>query len=190
MFNGTIASLETNHTFPKLRVFDVSNYNFSGTLPRAYIKNFKGIVITNVNDGLQYMSDSNRNSYYDSVVVTIKGFDLELERILTTFTTLDLSNKKFEGDIPTIIGELKSLKGLNLSFNKITGPIPQSFVGLENLEWLDLFSNKLTGEIPEALTNLYSLAVLNLSLNQLEGVIPSGKSRAMWIAFVKTMSQG
>jgi len=85
MFNGTISGLETNHTFPKLRVFYVSNNNFSGTLPRAYIKNFKGMVITNVNDGLQYMSYSNRNSYYDSVVVTIKGFDLELERILTTF---------------------------------------------------------------------------------------------------------
>ncbi|XP_039690728.1 receptor-like protein 6 isoform X2 [Medicago truncatula] len=173
-FNGTISCLKTNQTFPKLRVFDVSNNNFSGSLPTTYIKNFKGMVMTNVNDGLQYMINSNRYSYYDSVVVTIKGFDLELERILTTFTTLDLSKNKFEGEIPIIIGELKSLIGLNLSFNKITGPIPQSFVGLENLEWLDLSSNKLTGEIPEALTNLYSLSVLNLSLNQLEGAIPSG----------------
>jgi len=172
-FNGTISSLKPNHTFPKLRVFDVSNNNFSGTLPTTYLKNFKGMVRMNSNDDLQYMNSSYR--YYDSVVVTIKGFDFELDRILTTFTTLDLSNNKFVGDIPTIIGDLKSLRGLNLSYNKIIGPIPQSFGCLENLEWLDLSSNKLTGEIPEALTNLYSLSVLNLSLNQLEGIIPSGK---------------
>jgi len=99
--NGTISSLKTNHPFPKLRVFDVSNNNFSGTLPTTYLKNFKGMVMTNVNDDLQYMGDSIGFSYYDSVVVTIKGFDFELDRILTTFTTLDLSSNKFVGDIPT-----------------------------------------------------------------------------------------
>ena len=47
----------------------------------------------------------------------MKGLSMELTRILTTFTTIDLSNNMFEGEIPKFIGELTSLKGLNLSNN-------------------------------------------------------------------------
>lgn len=171
--HGAITCSSTKHTFPKLRIFDVSNNNFSGPLPASCIKNFQGMM--KVNDkkiDLQYM----RNGYYnDSVVVIVKGFFMELTRILTTFTTIDLSNNMFEGEIPQVIGELNSLKGLNLSNNGITGSIPQSLSHLRNLEWLDLSCNQLTGEIPVALTNLNFLSVLNLSQNHLEGIIPKGQ---------------
>jgi len=100
---------------------------------------------------------------------------MELTRILTTFTTIDLSNNMFEGEIPKVIGELNSLKGLNVSNNRITGTIPQSLSHLRNLEWLDLSRNQLTGEIPVALTNLNFLSFLNLSQNHLEGIIPEGQ---------------
>ena len=113
--------------------------------------------------------------YIDSVMVVMKGQYMELERVLTIFTTIDLSNNMFEGKLPKVIGELHSLKGLNLSHNAITGPIPRSFGNLRNLEWLDLSWNRLKGEIPVALINLNFLAVLNLSQNRLEGIIPTGK---------------
>ncbi|AES99988.1 putative leucine-rich repeat-containing, plant-type, leucine-rich repeat domain, L [Medicago truncatula] len=171
--HGAITCSSTKHSFPKLRIFDASNNNFSGPLPTSCIKNFQGMI--NVNDkktDLQYM----RNGYYnDSVVVIVKGFFMELKRILTTFTTIDLSNNMFEGRIPQVIGELYSLKGLNLSNNGITGSIPQSLSNLRNLEWLDLSRNRLTGEIPAALTNLNFLSFLNLSQNHLEGIIPTGQ---------------
>ncbi|XP_024640773.2 receptor-like protein 9DC3 [Medicago truncatula] len=172
--HGAITCSSTKHTFPKLRIFDVSNNNFSGPLPTSCIKNFQGMMNVNDNNtGLQYMGDS--YYYNDSVVVTVKGFFIELTRILTAFTTIDLSNNMFEGEIPQVIGELNSLKGLNLSNNGITGSIPQSLSHLRNLEWLDLSCNQLTGEIPEALTNLNFLSVLNLSQNHLEGIIPKGQ---------------
>ena len=172
--HGAITCSTTNHPFPKLRIFDVSNNNFSGPLPTSCIKKFQGMM--NVNDsqiGLQYMGKS--DYYNDSVVVTIKGFSMELTKILTTFTTIDLSNNLFEGEIPQVIGELHSLKGLNLSINGIKGNIPQSLSHLKNLEWLDLSRNQLTGEIPMALTNLNFLSFLNLSENHLEGIIPTGQ---------------
>jgi hypothetical protein len=100
---------------------------------------------------------------------------MELTRILTTFTTIDLSKNKLEGEISNVIGELNSLKGLNLSHNGITGTIPQSLSNLRNLEWLDLSMNQLTGEIPVALTNLNFLSFLNLSQNMFEGMIPTSK---------------
>ncbi|KAH1212587.1 Receptor-like protein 9DC3 [Glycine max] len=172
-FHGVITSFGAKYPFPRLRIFYVSNNNFSGPLPASYIKNFQGMVSVNDNQtGLKYMG--NQNLYNDSVVVVMKGRYMELERILSIFTTIDLSNNMFEGELPKVIGELHSLKGLNLSHNAITGTIPGSFGNLRNLEWLDLSWNQLKGEIPVALINLNFLAVLNLSQNHFEGIIPTG----------------
>ncbi|XP_058746809.1 receptor-like protein 6 [Vicia villosa] len=171
--HGKITCSNTEHSFSKMRIFDISHNNLSGPLPTSCIKNFRGMM--NVNDsqiGPEYMGQG--NYYEDSVVITIKGFSMELTRILTTFTTIDLSNNMFQGEIPHVIGELISLKGLNLSNNEITDNIPQSLSNLRNLEWLDLSRNQLTGEIPIALTNLNFLSFLNLSQNHLEGMIPKG----------------
>ncbi|GKV33074.1 hypothetical protein SLEP1_g41621 [Rubroshorea leprosula] len=114
------------------------------------------------------------NSYQYSLVVTWKGFDYELQGILTIFSSIHLSNNKFEGEIPDVIGKLSSLKGLNLSHNNLTGQIPPSLENLTNLEWLDLSSNKLAGKIPDELVYLTQLSVLNLSNNHLVGRIPQG----------------
>ncbi|MED6193199.1 hypothetical protein PIB30_016930 [Stylosanthes scabra] len=107
-------------------------------------------------------------------MVNMKDRSVELVKILITFTAIDLSNNSFEGEIPQVIGELNSLKGLNLSHNRLTGTISQCLGNLRNLEWLDLSWNQLRGEIPVALTNLNFLSVLNVSQNQLEGAIPTG----------------
>jgi hypothetical protein len=172
--HGAIICFSSKHPFPKLRIFDVSNNNFSGSLPTSCIKNFQGMKnASDSQNGLQYMG--NDKYYNDSVVVVMKGQYMELTRILTTFTTIDLSKNMLEGEIPNIIGELNSLKGLNLSHNGITGSIPRSLSDLRNLEWLDLSKNQLTGEIPAALTNLNFLSFLNLSQNMFEGIIPVSK---------------
>ncbi|XP_039158846.1 putative receptor like protein 25 [Eucalyptus grandis] len=105
----------------------------------------------------------------------MKGQDIVLVKILTIFTTLDLSNNFFQGDIPIVIGHLQSLIGLNLSHNHFTGSIPLTLGDLTNLEWLDLSSNKLSGVIPRKLGDLTFLGYLNLSKNQLIGQIPQDK---------------
>uniref|UniRef100_A0A0R0GI87 Leucine-rich repeat-containing N-terminal plant-type domain-containing protein n=1 Tax=Glycine max TaxID=3847 RepID=A0A0R0GI87_SOYBN len=172
-FHGVITCFGAKHSFPRLRIFDVSNNNFSGPLPASYIKNFQGMVSVNDNQtGLKYMG--NQGFYNDSVVVVMKGRYMELERILTIFTTIDLSNNMFEGELLKVIGQLHFLKGLNLSHNAINGTIPRSLGYLRNLEWLDLSWNQLKGEIPVALINLNFLAMLNLSQNQFQGIIPTG----------------
>ncbi|GLT81196.1 hypothetical protein SLA2020_525940 [Shorea laevis] len=108
---------------------------------------------------LEYMSapvTMEANSYQYSLVVTWKGFDYELQGILTIFNSIHLSNNKFEGEIPDVIGKLSSLKGLNLSHNNLTSHIPPSLGNLTNLEWLDLSSNELTGKIPDELGNQFN----------------------------------
>ena len=110
--------------------------------------------MTNVDEGkvaLKYMGDG---YYQDSLNVMMKGLYIKLVRIQTVFTTIDFSNNNFRGEMPKIIGRLKSLKGLNFSHNNLTGYIPSLFGNLSNLEWLDLSFNKLIGEIPKQLIDL------------------------------------
>ncbi|KAI4294901.1 hypothetical protein MLD38_040814 [Melastoma candidum] len=87
-----------------------------------------------------------RMSYRDSVTVQVKGLELTFVRILSVFTSIDLSENGFWGPIPAEIGMLKSLKGLNLSHNGFTRSIPPSIGDLCSLEWLDLSANMLDGQ--------------------------------------------
>ncbi|KAK9025615.1 hypothetical protein V6N11_038476 [Hibiscus sabdariffa] len=169
-FHGQIIPSENGSHFSTLRILDISDNEFSGFLPTTYFKSFKSMInLSQVQMG--YMS-----SYYqDSVVITMKGVDIELKRILTIFATIDMSSNRFEGTIPDTVGNLISLNVLNFSHNHLTGHIPSSLGNLATVESLDLSYNKLVGEIPSQLTGLNFLAVLNLSENQLVGPIPQGK---------------
>ncbi|XWS10548.1 hypothetical protein CRYUN_Cryun38cG0005200 [Craigia yunnanensis] len=112
------------------------------------------------------------NCFYSfSLQIAIKGVEIELVKVSTMLTSIDLSNNKFQGEIPKVIGELISLKGLNLSHNNFSGCIPTSIGNLISLEWLDLSSNKLVGTIPERLLDLSFLSIFNVSENQLKGPI-------------------
>ncbi|GKV44520.1 hypothetical protein SLEP1_g51696 [Rubroshorea leprosula] len=175
-FYGSVQSTKESPSFPKLRVLDLSSNYFVGALPVRYIENFKAMMDPHKDgDSPEYMMVSTRANFYQySLVVTWKGFDYELQGILIVFSSIHLSNNKFEGEIPDVIGKLSSLKGLNLSHNNLTGHIPPSLGNLTNLEWLDLSSNELAGKIPEELVSLTQLSVLNLSNNHLVGRIPQG----------------
>ncbi|KAL7163577.1 hypothetical protein ACSBR2_039648 [Camellia fascicularis] len=104
----------------------------------------------------------------------LKGNEVVLPRILTIFTTIDLSHNKFRGEIPNAIGKLYGLRLFNLSHNNLIGNIPSSLGNLCLLESLDLSSNQLSGKIPSQLTSLTFLCMLNFSQNHLEGRIPRG----------------
>ncbi|XP_028096030.1 receptor-like protein Cf-9 [Camellia sinensis] len=178
-FHGPIPNSKFKFPFPNLRVMDLSSNYFTGPLPRKYFKNLNAMM--NVNEAsfeLQYlgMPINSTSAYYynDCLTIVIKGSTIEMVKVLTIFTAIDLSKNNFEGHIPLIIGRLNSIRGLNLSHNSLTGHIPASLANLMMLEWLDLSSNKLTGEIPQQLSNLKFLEVLNLSRNQLIGPIPQG----------------
>ncbi|XP_074338041.1 receptor-like protein 7 [Apium graveolens] len=172
-FYGTMnKTSEVEHPFPSLRIIDLSYNDFSGPLPVIYFRNFKAMMNGEVNKiKRSYME---RQYYSDSTNLVIKGYEIQLNRILTVFTTIDLSKNNFEGKISEYTGNLLSLRFLNLSHNHLTGHIPPSIANLTVLESLDLSSNQLEGEIPGQLIGLYSLALLNLSYNKLRGHIPEG----------------
>ncbi|KAL4618734.1 hypothetical protein ACB092_06G032400 [Castanea dentata] len=197
-FHGPIRNHKNKgEFFSKLQILDLSHNEFTGLLPRICFENLEAMMASNEDaQEPQYLAqhygfyygrfkpsvydrgskqDLLSGSYLDTIEVTVKGLKIELPRILTIFTTIDLSSNQFQGEIPDTLGRLKFLRLLNLSHNNLTSHIPSTLGNLLALEALDLSSNKLIGEIPQQLTLLTFLAMLNLSQNQLIGPIPQGK---------------
>ncbi|KAD7480256.1 hypothetical protein R6Q59_009026 [Mikania micrantha] len=172
-FHGGIITSRINFPFPSLRVLVLSHNGFVGQLPTKYFQNFnamKNVVKSDTKPQYVYLG----RMYY-SIIVAVKGVALDIPRLLIEYTIIDLSNNKFEREIPNIMGNLNSLKVLNLSHNSLTGQIPSTLGKISEIESLDLSWNQLEGEIPQSLTALTSLGFLNLSQNHLMGRIPRGK---------------
>ncbi|KAF8390890.1 hypothetical protein HHK36_023189 [Tetracentron sinense] len=177
-FHGSIKHPLTDSAFTMLQIIDLSSNNFTGNLPWEWFGSWKAMMKqdkSQLNRIIGFnVSELSGLDYLDSVAVTSKGQDRDLVKILTVFTSIDISNNQFEGAIPEGIGNLKSLHILNFSHNHFTSQIPSSLGNLEQLESLDLSQNKLSGEIPQQLGKLTFLSVLNLSQNLLGGKIPVG----------------
>ncbi|XP_047257372.1 receptor-like protein 9DC3 [Capsicum annuum] len=170
--HGPIRTSSSSKLFPQLRMLDLSSNAFTAELPTSLFRNLK--AMRRIDQTMKAPGDTTQTYYQDSVTIVTKGLELKVVRILSLYTTMDLSSNKFEGHIPSMMGDLIALRVLNLSHNGLQGPIPPSLGKLSVVESLDLSSNKLSGEIPKQLASLTSLAVLNLSHNHLEGCIPKG----------------
>ncbi|EOA12269.1 hypothetical protein CARUB_v100079901mg, partial [Capsella rubella] len=193
-FYGPISSPGDSLSFPKLRVFDISDNRFTGVFSSDYfalwiamsslvvdiveyrtqIKYVKHlIIIDDMPSRFAGRVGRNAGNYHNSVTMTAKGLKMELVGSgFTIYKTIDISGNQFEGEVPESIGLLKELIVLNMSNNAFIGRIPPSLSNLTNLESLDLSQNKLSGKIPPELGKLTFLERVNFSYNRLEGPIP------------------
>ncbi|KAM3264678.1 hypothetical protein P3L10_001672 [Capsicum annuum] len=169
--HGPIKSSKNRNLFAQLRIIDLSSNEFIGNLPVNLFHNFNAMK---VND--EQMIGVDFSEYDNSLTIATKGLNLSFVRVLmSTNIIINLSKNRFEGQIPSVIGDLVGLRTLNLSHNGLEGHIPTSLHYLSILESLDLSSNKIGGGIPPQLASLTFLEVLNLSHNHLVGCIPKGK---------------
>ncbi|KAK9284991.1 hypothetical protein L1049_024173 [Liquidambar formosana] len=181
-FHGTIKNPKTKSEFPKLHIIDLSWNSFTGKLPFEYFENWNAMKFVGVNHltyldtilSVDVIGSLLHLSYRHPMTLACKGTKIMYMGIPDTFTSIDFSGNRFEGDIPKSIGNLKALQLLNLSNNILTGGIPSCLGNLTNLEALDLSQNMLSGEIPQHLVGLTFLAILNVSHNHLTGSIPRG----------------
>ncbi|KAJ8898943.1 hypothetical protein K2173_008441 [Erythroxylum novogranatense] len=175
-FFGNVGCPNMNTSWTKLQIVDLAFNNFGGILPYKFLTTWETMK-GNVNDTHDHLNFKpfllNQLNYQDSVTVTSKGYQMDLVKILTVFTSVDLSSNNFEGPIPEVIGQFKGLYVLNFSHNALNGSIPSSLGNLTQLESLDLSVNNLTGTIPQQLAGLTFLSFLNLSSNKLVGMIPT-----------------
>ncbi|XP_033145495.1 receptor like protein 24 [Brassica rapa] len=166
--------------FPEIRIFDISDNKFTGSLPPTYFVNWKASSLMMNEDRGLYMVYTKKTygilSYIhiETIDLQYKGLRQTQTRVLTSYATIDFSGNRIEGQIPESIGLLKALIALNLSKNAFTGHIPLSISNLGELESLDLSSNQLSGTIPSGIGSLSFLEYINVSRNQLKGEIPQG----------------
>ncbi|KAI3815225.1 hypothetical protein L1987_14886 [Smallanthus sonchifolius] len=90
---------------------------------------------------------------------------------LTQLITIDLSDNKLSGPIPTSLFSLPNLQTLNLRSNSFSGTIPPTISTLKSIQTLDISHNSLSGSLPNSLSSL-TLTRLDLSFNKLTGPIP------------------
>ncbi|KAJ4903452.1 receptor like protein 41 [Raphanus sativus] len=146
--------------FPELRIFEISDNKFTGSLPPSYFLNWKASSLRTIEDWGIYTVNQKITLetvgyiYRDTLDLRYKGLSMEQEFILASYATIDLSGNRLQGQIPESIGLLKALIALNLSNNAFTGRIPLSLANLDKLESLDLSSNILSGTIPSELGSL------------------------------------
>ncbi|KAF8028266.1 hypothetical protein BT93_E1005 [Corymbia citriodora subsp. variegata] len=183
MFYGPIEENLSQLNFTSLQILDLSDNSFNGELPSKLLKSCHAMKHIVGQDTLAYLSIypllNLSFGQYESIMtyaMTLmnKGIELEYAKIPDVFVGIDLSNNKFEGFIPELIGDLKSLLMLNLSNNFLNGSIPPSLANLTSLESLDLSQNNLVGEIPQQLAHLTFLSDFDVSHNHLSGPIPRG----------------
>ncbi|KAH0919314.1 hypothetical protein HID58_026974 [Brassica napus] len=181
-------------SFNGLRVLDLSSNQLNEKLPSA-IRNL---------ESLEYMSLSN-NSFKGSFSLGLlanlsklrvfrldsKGNSLQNEfegnlpsslGNMRSIEYLDLSHNSFHGKLPRALLEgCYSLVILKLSYNKLSGEIFQESVNFTGVNVLFLDNNHFTGRIGHGLRRLINLLLLDISNNNLTGVIPS------WISELPTL---
>ncbi|MCL7031913.1 hypothetical protein MKW94_021750 [Papaver nudicaule] len=130
--------------FPMLQIIDVSFNNFSGIISKECFSSWNGMMVAekypDFFDGvLGFGFEFTDVNYQETLTITIKGVEMEVVKIIDSFTTIDFSNNRFEGGIPESIGSLTLLRTLNFSRNALTGPIPSIIGNLSNLDQIRTF---------------------------------------------------
>lgn len=116
-----------------LQVVDLSKNSFVGELPRDYsqLEGFRSSASMASKDTL----------YFDDLKINFKGGPLDLQYLLSTRTSFDVSSNLLSGNLPEELAELYGLLYLTLFENNFTGTIPVSLGKISNLESLDLSRN-------------------------------------------------
>jgi len=83
-----------------IQIVDIAFNNFNGKLLEKYFtwERFMHDE-NNVRSDFIHSQDNQESYYQDSVTISNKGQQMELVKILTIFTAIDLSSNHFEGQI-------------------------------------------------------------------------------------------
>jgi Leucine-rich repeat (LRR) protein len=141
-----------------LQLLDLSNNNFSGSLPNWMFTNEAPLLYL----GLAHNS-------------LVGSLDHLMWQRQSNLQMINISMNYFTGQLPMDISSVfPNLTVLDASYNNISGHLPPSLCNINDLEFVDLSNNKLTGEVPACLFTDCWLEFLRLSNNSLGGPIFGG----------------
>ncbi|KAH0894951.1 hypothetical protein HID58_057380, partial [Brassica napus] len=127
--------------FQALKVIDLSNNHFSGSLPSFYFSNWHEMTTLTGNYDDSYMEYYVYYAavYYNSMEMVNRGLHL-----------LNVSGNTFTSNIPQSLKNLTKLETLDLSWNQLSGQIPGGLASLSFLSTMDFSHNNLQGPIPRS----------------------------------------
>ena len=175
-FQSEVYYLDWDLTARSLTTLNLSNVGLSGDVPNGIDKlsNLENLILSRnkvtliptlesntklKNLDLSYNSLKNYAHSFPNSLTDIKlnnnSINDDIANFLSKITvqsleTLDLSDNKFSGEIPSSLLSSSSLTSLNLAYNDLAGSLPT----IRDGAWtkLDISNNQLTGNFPEALT--------------------------------------
>ncbi|CAH2059772.1 unnamed protein product [Thlaspi arvense] len=144
-FNGSIEHLNSS-SLSRLELLYLGNVDLEGKIlePISKFTTLKSLDLSFLKTSYP-MDLSLLSSFKFLEWLDMSGLQMEEQRVLTSYATIDFSGNLLEGQIPESIGLLKALIALNLSNNDLTGHIPSSLANISELESLDLLGNQLSG---------------------------------------------
>ncbi|XP_062094221.1 receptor-like protein 37 [Humulus lupulus] len=160
-----------------LSILDLSNCEFSGEIPTSMEKLTQMVYLHLSFNKLtgqvpSFKMSKNLTGLYLShnmLTSTISSSDFEG---LSNLVKFDFSRNVLNGSIPRSLFLLPTLEDIDLSNNRFDGQLPESFnMSSSVLQRLDLSSNNLQGPIPLSIFKLPKLKFLFLSTNKFNGPI-------------------
>ncbi|KAF3519282.1 hypothetical protein DY000_02062492 [Brassica cretica] len=155
-----------------LIVIDLSGNKISGIFPPWLLANNKKLeallLQNNLFTSFQLPKSAHGLLYLD---VSVNKFNHLLPEniglILSHLRYMKLFDSGFQGNLPSSIGNMKSIVYLDISNNRFHGVLPRSFLmGCYSLEILRLSHNKLSGEVFSESVNLTRIVELSMDNNQ------------------------
>jgi Leucine-rich repeat (LRR) protein len=140
--NQLTGSIDTVWKLPKLKLLNLNDNDFTGSLPDSIITTSPLLIILDI---------SGNNLFGKLPSDIFRHLHLEI---------LDLNSNTLTGEIPDDINSDGRLELLALHRNQLNSTIQSAFGNLRQLQRLDLSTNDLSGTIPadfDFLTELHSL---------------------------------
>ncbi|XP_017215352.1 probable inactive leucine-rich repeat receptor-like protein kinase At3g03770 isoform X2 [Daucus carota subsp. sativus] len=167
---GTIPSTVPRLVMLQTIILD-GNY-FNGTFPNWSGSNLTSLSMIN-NDISGKLPDLSTLANLETMNLSNNKFDSELPRLPKSLIMVSLSNNSFSGEIPKQYSQLLQLQKLDLSRNSIQGTPAAALFSLRNITYLNFASNMLSGSFPSHLSCGSELNFVDISNNKLTGRLPS-----------------
>ncbi|KAK9986158.1 hypothetical protein SO802_031109 [Lithocarpus litseifolius] len=115
-----------NATRPIIQIVGLVSNNFSGKLSIKALANLKSLMADNEAQSKYLQSDveqGNELYYQDVIIVTLKGLEIKLVKILTLFTSIDLLCNNLDGPIPNEIEFILTGLGFGVGAAVVVAPV-------------------------------------------------------------------
>lgn len=162
-----------------LRLVDLSSNRLSGDIPTWLLEKNPKLKV------LQLKNNSFTTFKIPTIVHMLQVLDFSANditgalpdnfgHVLPNLLHMNGTDNRFQGNLPSSMGEMKNISFLDLSHNNFSGELPRSlFTGCSSLQIMQLSYNKFSGHILPRKTSLTSLIVLRILTTYLQGRLES-----------------